>query len=88
MPEQVTAETKLTVLRKLAEGQMAFTVHNYELLALVECAEALGKLLEAESTQSPPYEAGKETQDAWADRRAAARSNARAALQKVTEVTA
>lgn len=38
---------------------------------------ALDELLAAELTQIPPYEAGKEAQDAWADRRAEARNNAR-----------
>ena len=44
--------------------------------------EALGELLSAEMMPMPPYEAGKEAQDAWADRRAAARNEARAALAK------
>jgi hypothetical protein len=46
---QIPSETKLTVLRKLAEGQMSFTVTNAELLALVECAEALQYAIDYES---------------------------------------
>lgn len=52
--------------------------------ALIESApdllEALSELLAAELTQIPPYESGKEAQDAWAARRAAARNNARAVI--------
>jgi hypothetical protein len=45
----------------------------------------LEELLAAQLTAMPPYEAGKEAQDAWADRRAAARNNARAAIALATE---
>jgi hypothetical protein len=34
------------------------------------------------SSQSPPYDAGIDAQNAWADRRAAARNNAAAALKQ------
>ena len=39
---------------------------------------ALAELLAAESTPMPPYEAGKDAQDAWGDRRAKARNDAAA----------
>ncbi len=38
--------------------------------------EALKELLSSGLSEMPPYEAGKEAQDAWADRRAAARNKA------------
>lgn len=50
--------------------------------AAPDLLEALSELLDAELTEMPPYEAGKEAQDAWADRRAAARNNARAVIAK------
>lgn len=49
-----------------------------------ELLEALTELLAAEVAQFPPYEAGKEAQDAWSNRRAAAKSNARTVIAKAT----
>lgn len=46
--------------------------------------EALVELLAAELIPMPSNEAGREAQDAWADRRAAARNNARAAIARAT----
>jgi len=46
---------------------------------------ALEELLAAELTQMPPYEYSKAAQDAWADRRAAAENNARAAIALATQ---
>lgn len=42
---------------------------------------ALRELLTSELTQIPPYEDGKEAQEAWAYRRAAALNDAEAAIQ-------
>jgi hypothetical protein len=49
-----------------------------------ELLEALRELLASDLAQFPPYEAGKEAQDTWSHRRAAARNNARDAIVKAT----
>jgi hypothetical protein len=46
--------------------------------------DALRELLAAELAQFPPHEAGKEAQDAWSHRRAAAKNNAVVAIAKAT----
>lgn len=45
---------------------------------LTACRGALKELLDSELSQMPPAEAGVAAQNAWADRRAAARNNAAA----------
>jgi len=56
---------------------------NARLIATApELLEALRELLASQLTQMPSYEAGKDAQDAWADRRANARNNAAAAIAK------
>lgn len=58
---------------------------NARLIAAApDLLDALRELLAAWMTSMPPYEAGKEAQDAWADRRAAARNNAAFLIAKVT----
>lgn len=52
--------------------------------AAPELLEALKELLAAELAIFPSAEAGKEAQDAWADRRAAARNNAAFVIAKAT----
>jgi hypothetical protein len=52
--------------------------------AAPELLEALRELLAAELAMFPAFEAGKEAQDAWADRRAAARNNASFVIAKAT----
>ena len=54
----------------------------YLIAAAPDLLAALRELLAAQLTQIPPFEAGKEAQDAWADRRATARNNAAAAIAK------
>lgn len=45
---------------------------------VVRLKEALRELLETTLSEMPPHEAGKDAQDAWADRRAKARNDAAA----------
>jgi hypothetical protein len=58
---------------------------NARLIAAApELLEALRELLAAQLTQMPSFEAGKDAQDAWADRRAKARNGAMWAIAKAT----
>lgn len=52
--------------------------------AAPELLEALKELLDSYYAMMPPYEAGKSSQDAWADRRAAARNNATALIERLS----
>jgi len=53
------------------------------LAAAREMLEALKELLASELTLMPPFEAGKDAQDAWVDRRAKARNDAAFIIAKV-----
>jgi hypothetical protein len=78
--ERVAAEA----MRKSQWAKPREVTDCMELLALVDrLARVLMELLAAECTQMPPYEAGKEAQEAWADRRATARNDADAALDSL-----
>lgn len=52
--------------------------------AAPELLEALNDLLSSHLTLMPSAEAGKEAQDAWADRRAAARNTAAALIERLS----
>lgn len=59
---------------------------NARLIAAApEMLAALKELLSAELTPMPVYEAGKEAQNAWADRRAKARNDATYVIAKAEE---
>lgn len=49
---------------------------------VVELVKAISESLEAELAPFPPFEQGKEAQDQWADRKAAARNNFAAIIAK------
>jgi hypothetical protein len=58
---------------------------NAKLIAAApELKDALVELLAAQYAQFPPAEAGQEAQNAWADRRAAARNNATALIERLS----
>lgn len=58
---------------------------NAKLIAAApELLETLNELFSAGLTQMPSYEAGKEAQDAWADRRAAARNKAAELISRLS----
>lgn len=68
---------RATALITMPDHLAALTAQSGEWVALIGL---LRELLASELTEKPCFEAGKDAQDAWADRRAKARNNASAAI--------